>query len=154
MLLAMAQAVVGVVPGRVLCVPKGDCGLHGLGGVATQGHEHDHDHDLDECAGGGHEHVSDACPGHHHGPIAVAVAHSHDGCGCHVHVPLPGEKQLPRGKDVRADIGHLRLVAAVVVVGELDWRQAPACVAIARGGDAYVPLVARALALTSARMLI
>lgn len=144
MLLAVAQGVVGVVPGRVLCVPTGDCGLHALGEAAAQTHDHEDDHD--------HDH--EACRGHHHGPIALPVAHSHDGCGCHVHIPLPGEKQLPRGGDVRTDLGHLRFVAAVVVVGGLDWRQRPVCAQVARGGEPAVPLGARALALTSTRMLI
>ena len=150
LLLAVAQGVVGVAPGRVLCLPTGDCGLHAPGAVGVAAPNHDQDSSGDDGHWGG----SPACSGHHHGPIAEPVGHSHDGCGCHVHVPLPGEKRLPEGRDLRADVGHLRLVAATIVVGELDWQPAHSYDLTPRVGAPDAPFGERALALRSTRLLI
>lgn len=83
-LLLIVQGVVGLAPGRVLCIGLQDCGGHV--------HAHSHGQEL------GHGHAMGMGQGHCHEdedqPRGVVI-HEHGECGCHVHVAVPDEDVLP-----------------------------------------------------------
>ena len=96
-LLLLTQLCVGIAPGRILCIPVGDCGAHELA-------DHCHGHDDDG--------------GHHHGPVAPND-HEHGDCDCHLHVSLPDEAQTPSKPHVRLECMAFHMFLAPVLLAEL-----------------------------------
>lgn len=124
MILLVAQGIIGVIPGRVLCIPLVHC--------------HAHTHSDAACADGGmvcdDSRAGQHCPGHEHGPLSLA-SHPSDECGCHVHVPVPGEQPLPGTS--RGEVADARPALAPTVVALLaDWHgDVPSVVARPRPPD-------------------
>lgn len=110
LLLLIVQGVIASSPGRVLCIPLGDCGQHHESASSGCGH----------C--GPIERCSDVGQGgrqdHEHGPFD-ATLHSDDECGCHIHFPVPAKEQLPSNpKDDTRDLRSvfMPLVVAITLV--------------------------------------
>jgi hypothetical protein len=105
MILLLVQAVVGVAPGQVVCMPLGGCAHES---VVSAGCGH--------C--GEHRHVAVA----QDQPERLAAAHNDD-CGCHLHVAIPADERVPgnpRGEGVEARV--VFMAGATMVPG---WGVAP-----------------------------
>jgi hypothetical protein len=114
MLLLVVQGAIASAPGRVLCIPVGDCGTHESETAEVCSHC---DTQCMAHAGSGV-----GAPGHDEGPYSTAF-HPDDECGCHLHVPVPGDEQVPsnpkgEGPDSRTFL--LPLAIAVVMAWDFD----------------------------------
>lgn len=118
--LLVAQGLVGMAPGRVLCLPIADCGAHDSSESAGCGHDHD-DCGSDHGCGSN----SDDRAGHGHGPMEIAF-HPHEECGCHVHVPVPGDDRTPTNPQPRGDYKELRALSGASHVLTIAWDFTPA----------------------------
>jgi hypothetical protein len=94
--LLTVQGVIGVIPGRVLCIPLAHCHSHGDGGAA--------------CA---QSHGPRHCQGHEHGPLEIA-SHPFAECECHVHVPVPDEQPMPGAS--RGEVAESRPALVMVAM--------------------------------------
>jgi hypothetical protein len=107
-ILLVVQAAVALVPGRVLCIPLRDCGVH-----MSQETEACKRNDAHSCGDGSQSHHvdlhhADTHHAHHDHESLDAALHREDDCGCHVHVPTPDDQHLP-GK-TKPDSGVWRSV--------------------------------------------
>lgn len=148
MLLLVVQCTAAAVtaPGRVLCIPLGDCG----------------NHERDEAPACGHCGIPPSSPVHEaisqphqtqgHG-LFLAALHPVDECGCHLHVPVPDGERLPSnhpgsGSDVRV------LFEPLVVALVLTWGADPPREVVALRHPPDFDVSDQVLALKSTRLII
>lgn len=119
--LLVAQGLVGIAPGRVLCVaiwPHAGCEHSVEVGCGGHGHRvHTHRH-------------IGLSPGRSdQSPVSHQILPPHEECSCHVHVPVPGDPQSPRGQGQSGDRLEMRLTAAAALAVAGGWD----CVPTTRG---------------------
>jgi hypothetical protein len=100
-LLLIAQGWLGMVPGKMVCVPLGDC-------VETQS-ESDNACEHTSCSSSSE---------HRHGPVDAGHQHTDDQCP-HIHVPGTGTPQTPNSGE--SDTAR-RLVMVAIIPVVFDWR--------------------------------
>jgi len=142
-MLLLLQALVGVAPGRVLCLPLADCGSHEATPTCDRG----------GCSSDNHDTHALPCREHRHTPVEHAL-HPDADCGCHIHVPVPSDEQLPT-HPTRAELTEQRWAAAPIatsVVLASNW--APPRRSFAIGPPPDLSLTDQVLTLKATRLLI
>lgn len=140
-LLLVVQGVMASGPGRVLCIPLGDCGSHDTAVADSCRHCDVHMGRDSGCL---------ESSGHERGPYSVAF-HPPDECGCHLHVPLPDNKQVPS----KGDSPDLRaFVVPLLVAVVMAWDFEPPLAAPARVPPPDFSVSDQVLGLKTTRLLI
>jgi len=140
-LLLVVQGVMASGPGRVMCIPLGDCGSHDTAVADSCRHCDAHESRDSGCLESSR---------HEDGPHSP-LFHPPDECGCHLHVPVPDGQQVPS----KGDSQDLRLpVVPLLISIEAAWDLVPPLAIPALVQPPDFSVAAQVLGLKTTRLLI